>query len=636
MQPEQVLSFVVPSAGVIRSAAAGETIVEQGETGGTVFVVVEGEVELLLPGVPPVILDRRGVGSILGGERALSGKPAPCAIMAATDVKLRVLDGTDLLQLCQENQAFAQHVLLGAMDGLHAVAAAAQTLYARTNLLEAHIARKVDDIHGELIGESDAMQALRAEIARLSDSEDPVLIVGEAGAGKELAGVHLHLGGRRHTETFLALNAAEWRADLWHDQVVMAAGGTILIKGIDHLPTEGVALVGTLCTRAAPDKPRLVATVAVKPGTAPQLPWPWGTVTQVRVPPLRERKSDIPELARAFLREQNAAYGATDEPITSDAMRLLIAYPYLGRNVAELKGVIGHAAHLAQGGPIKPEHIRLGARERHLGRPVVGLALGGGVVRGMAHIGVLQVLQEERIPIDLIAGTSVGSMVGALFAGGMSLDELERLASTLSWPKLVGLTWPGQGLLSNAKLGRFVDSLIGPKRIEDLPISYAAVAVDRDSGQEVILRDGMVAEAVRASTAIPGLFHPVSRGAQRLIDGGLVNNVPASVVRSMGADVVIAVDVRDYNYFDPGQQGGLLVSFLRAYDIMINKAASSELEWADIPIHATCPAANPYGFKMTGALIKAGREQARQAVPVIREALRRAEQIAKGAEGGGR
>lgn len=115
-----------------------------------------------------------------------------------------------------------------------------------------------------------------------------------------------------------------------------------------------------------------------------------------------------------------------------------------------------------------------------------------------------------------------------------------------------------------------------------------------------------------------------------MIDGGLVNNVPASVVRTMGADVVLAVDVRDYNYFAPGQKGGLLLSFLRAYDIMINKAASSELEWADVPIRATCPGANPYGFKMAGALIEAGREQARLALPAIREALHHAEQIVAG------
>lgn len=635
MLPEEAISLVVPAAVLSRSAAAGETVVEQGSTGNTVFVIAEGEVELVLPGLPPVTLDRRGPGSILGAERALSGKPAPCALVAATDVKLLVLDRTALLRLCQEHQAFAEHVLLGAMDGVHAIAAAAQSMSARTNLLEAHIAQKVDDAYGEQLGDSPAMRALRQEIARLSQSEHPVLIAGEAGVGKELAAVHLHLGGRRRTEAFIAIDAAEWTADTWRDQVAMAAGGTILIQGIDQLPAEGVAPVGALCTRAALDKPRLIATLTVKPGTFPQLPWPWSTVAQVRVAPLRERKSDIPELAKAFLREQNAVYGATDEPITSDAMRLLIAYPYLGGNVAELRGVIGHAAHLARGGAIQPEHIRLGASPRHLGRPVVGLALGGGVVRGMAHIGVLQVLQEERIPIDLIAGTSVGSLVGALFAGGMPLDDLERLAPTLSWPKLVGPAWPRQGLLSNAKLGRFVETLIGPKRIEALPVSYAAVAVDRDTGHEIILRDGLVSDAVRASTAIPGLFQPVPRGQQQLIDGGLVNNVPASVVRSMGADVVIAVDVRDYNYFAPGDQGGLALSFLRAYDIMINKAANSELEWADIPIHATCPGANPYGFKMAGALIEAGRQQARQAVPVIREALHRAEQIAAG-EGGGR
>ncbi|HWI62857.1 MAG TPA: patatin-like phospholipase family protein [Symbiobacteriaceae bacterium] len=622
--------MAAPLAGMIRVAGAGETIVDQGDTGNSVFMIAEGEVQLVLPGAPPVTLDRRGAGSLLGEEHALLGKPTPFSVIAATEVKLLVLDAEKILRLCRENTEFAEYVLLGSMNGLHAVAAAAQHMYDRTNLLEAHIAENLDDTYGELLGESHIIQTLRSELTRLSNSGEPVLVVGEAGVGKQLAAAHLHLDGRRRTEAFVVLDAAEWQADRWSDQVLMAAGGSILIKGIDRLPAEGVAPVGALCTRAVSDSPRLIATATVKPGTVPQLPWPWGTITRVRVPSLRERRPDIPELARAFLRELNAAYGATDEMISSDAMRLLVAYPFVGRNVAELQGVITHAAHLAQGGVIQPEHIRLGADVRRLGRPVVGLALGGGVVRGMAHIGVLQVLHEEGLPIDIIAGTSVGSLVGAVFAGGVSLDELERLVPTLSWRKLVGPTWPQVGLLSNVKLGRFVESLIGPKRIEELPISYAAVAVDRDSGQEIVLRDGPVALAVRASTAIPGIFQPVPRGNRLLIDGGLVNNVPASVVRSMGADVVIAVDVRDYNYFAPGQKGGLLLSFLRAYDIMINKAAHSELEWADIPIRATCPGANPYGFKMAGALIEAGREQARLALPAIREALHNAEQIIAG------
>ena len=209
--------------------------------------------------------------------------------------------------------------------------------------------------------------------------------------------------------------------------------------------------------------------------------------------------------------------------------------------------------------------------------------------------------------------------------GGFDLAELERMAPTLSWPKLVSPSWPSGGMLNSTKLGRFLESLIGPQKIEELPISYAAVAVDQATGDEVILRDGPVSTAVRASAAIPGLFQPIERDGRRLIDGGLVNNVPASVVRSMGADVVIAVDVRDYNYFSNADGGGLLLSFLRGYDIMIHRAAQSELEWADVPIMATKPGVNPYGFAMAKELIQAGREQADRALPAIRAAVRMAE-----------
>lgn len=625
MRPDEILALVGPVAESTRVVPAGEVILAEGQTISDVLFVAQGEVELRLPGIPPVVLDRRGSGSVIGAEWALTGKPTTCQALALTDARLLALSRPALLQLLQDSEPFSEYFLLQTLEGKQAMQVAAGRMHARSNLLEAHIARQVDLKYGELIGESRAMQALRAEIERYAASGDPVLLVGEPGVGKELMAAHIHLGGPRQSETYLSLRAGDWQADRWREQTEMAAGGTIIIKNIAGLPREATTSVGALAVRASSDRPRLIATLTMRPGeAAPPVPPPWKTVPRLRIPPLRDRKTDIPDLARSFLREQNAVYGATDEPISTEAMRMLVAYPYLAGNVAELYGVITHAAHLAAGGSIQAQHIRLGVHGQHLGRPIVGVALGGGVVRGMAHIGVLQVLQEERIPIDIVAGTSVGSLVGAVFAGGFPLSDLENLAPTLSWPKLVGPTWPRDGLLSSAKLGKFVESLVGARQVQELKVPYAAVAVDRDTGDEVILREGPVGTAVRASTAIPGLFMPIESEGRRLIDGGLVNNVPASVVRAMGADIVIAVDVRDYNYFDPGR-GGLMLSFLRAYDIMIHKAAQSELEWADVAIMATRPGINPYGFKMAKELIEAGREQARLAIPAIRAAMTSAE-----------
>ncbi|HYG57442.1 MAG TPA: patatin-like phospholipase family protein, partial [Symbiobacteriaceae bacterium] len=535
MQNQDLFDLVSPHA-EIRQVPAGTRFLAQGSAAETVLIVASGEVELVLPGIPPVVLDRRGTGEVLCAEWAMTGEAATCDLVACQETRLLAVGKERLYQLLAESRDFAEHFLARALEGKLAVQQAAGRMHSRTNKLEAFIARQAEQEYGDLLGSSRAAESLRAAVREQAARLDPLLLIGETGTGKELAAAEVHQHSGRHTEPFIVVHGSEWRADLWRDKVEVAAGGTLVLADLDELPNEALPVVGALCVRAAPDRPRLIATMTERPGAPARPPAPWHGVPSVRIPPLRDRKADIPDLARAFLRELNAAYGATDEPIGSEAMRLLISYPYLSGNVAELRGVITHAAHLASGRPILPEHLRLGVHAWHPGRPVVGIALGGGVVRGMAHIGVLQVLQAESIPIDLVAGTSVGSLIGAVFAGGFALAELERLAPTLSWPKLVGPVWPRDGILTNVKLGAFVEQLVGAKRIEDLPIGYAAVAVDRASGGEVILRQGPIGQAVRASTAIPGLFTPVMHESRELIDGGLVNNVPASVVRSMGAD----------------------------------------------------------------------------------------------------
>ncbi|MFZ5824494.1 MAG: patatin-like phospholipase family protein [Bacillota bacterium] len=625
MDFQAFLDLIGPHAAA-RQVEAGARIVEQGAQVDEVSFIADGGVDLMLPGIPPVILDHRGPGEAVGAEWVVTGEPAGCSVVAAQGTRLLSVSKETLYKLLAESGDFARHFLEITMVGKMAVQQAAGRMHVRANQLEAHIASQVDDRYGDLLGSSRAMKALREQVRIQADLADPLLLVGEPGVGKELVAANIHLMGARKTEAFVMLHAAEWTADLWREKVEIAAGGTILVREIADLPAEGLAAVGALCVRAASDQPRLIATLTERSGQTPRRVPPWGSVPSLRVLPLREHKTDIPELARAFLRELNAVYGATDQAISSEAMRLLMAYPYLAANVAELRSIITHAAHVAGGDQIRPEHLRLGVHGPRAGRPMVGLALGGGVVRGMAHIGVLQVLTEQGIPIDIVAGTSVGSLIGAAYAGGMDMYELERLVPTLSWPKLVSPSWPKNGMLNSTKLGRFLESLIGPKTIEELQVRYAAVAVDQATGDEVILRDGPLTTAVRASAAIPGLFQPIERDGRSLIDGGLVNNVPASVVRSMGADVVIAVDVRDYNYFSAGEEGGLLMSFLRGYDIMIHRAAQSELEWADVPILATKPGVNPYGFAMAKELIQAGRERAEEAMPAIRAALRSAEE----------
>jgi len=178
--------------------------------------------------------------------------------------------------------------------------------------------------------------------------------------------------------------------------------------------------------------------------------------------------------------------------------------------------------------------------------PKIGLALGSGGARGAAHTGVLKVLEREGIGISAIAGSSIGALVGATCAAGMPSDQVEREWLQTDGHRLLRTflpTFPRAGLSSGNELCKYLFDLLGERSIEDLPIPYAAMACDIDTGEAVVLDRGSLVDAVRASTAIPGIFHPVRHGSQLLIDGGLVDPVPIAACRDLGADIVIAVDI---------------------------------------------------------------------------------------------
>jgi len=177
-------------------------------------------------------------------------------------------------------------------------------------------------------------------------------------------------------------------------------------------------------------------------------------------------------------------------------------------------------------------------------RPKIGFALGAGSARGWAHIGVLRALTEEGVEPDYIAGCSVGALVGAAFAAGR-IDRLEAWTRSLDWKrilKLLDLSLRG-GLFKGRRVHELFHDQFVESSFADLAVRFAAVATDLASGQEVWLREGKVSDAVRASIAVPGLFQPVLREERWLVDGSVVNPVPVSLCRAMGADVVIAVDL---------------------------------------------------------------------------------------------
>ena len=180
-----------------------------------------------------------------------------------------------------------------------------------------------------------------------------------------------------------------------------------------------------------------------------------------------------------------------------------------------------------------------------MGRKKIGLALSGGGSRGFAHVGVLKVLAEHEIPIDYIAGTSIGSLVGGAFAAGMAVSEIEAMARRVGWRHMTRPSFSPRALLSNAPMARFIRKHFPVTRFEDLKIPFTAVAYDLIGGKEVRLKEkGDLISAIRASCAVPAVFMPIKNGdGALLVDGGLAALVPVDAVREMGADVVIAVDL---------------------------------------------------------------------------------------------
>lgn len=292
-------------------------------------------------------------------------------------------------------------------------------------------------------------------------------------------------------------------------------------------------------------------------------------------------------------------------------------------------------------------------------RPKIGLALGGGGAKGAAEVGVLKVIEQAGIPIDYIAGTSIGAIVGSLYAAGYTAAELDTMFCQQEWLSLLtdrrddighepykvkdGVTYifgfpvmgspsedssvGGFGVMRGERVEQLIDSMIKRKGccdFEQLKIPFRCVAAEFRSAKEVVLSEGQVAKAVRASMAIPGIFKPVSRDDMKLVDGGMVNNLPVDVVKEMGADFVIAVDLQQSEQkvkepgFDLGMLegaaemlglGGLLRWITNRPDIM---KYNENVKQATIYIKPPLPDADAsnFGNKNSARMIKVGEEEA--------------------------
>ncbi len=245
-------------------------------------------------------------------------------------------------------------------------------------------------------------------------------------------------------------------------------------------------------------------------------------------------------------------------------------------------------------------------------RKKIGLALSGGGARGFAHLGVLKTLEENGIPIDMVAGTSAGSFVGGAVAAGMSVNEIIEIGRQIGWFNMTGLSYSPKSLLSNAAMGNFIKQHFPVGRIEDMHIPYAAVACNLETGEEVVFRDeGDVAFAIRASCAVPGVFMPLEDEKGRiLIDGGVVAPIPTAIVKEMGADIVIAVDLLASGASFRGVPRTMLGMLFQSAMMMLRAASKAQHYSADVLIIPQIAHLRPDEINKREEFIRLGEESA--------------------------
>jgi NTE family protein len=282
-------------------------------------------------------------------------------------------------------------------------------------------------------------------------------------------------------------------------------------------------------------------------------------------------------------------------------------------SAALLAGCAG-APHIVE--PIVPPPQPVAKRP-----PKIGLALGGGAARGFAHVGVIQVLEEAGIKPDFVAGTSAGSLVAALYASGRNGHQLQQVAETMEEAAFTDWTLPifSRGMLRGEALARYVNTQVGGKLIEQMPISLGITATDLNSGAGVLFQRGDTGTAVRASSAVPALFLPVKIGSQEYVDGGLVSPVPVRYARQMGAELVIAVDISSAPEGNPSD--GTLQILLQTFAIMGKSINSYELRDADLVVRPALVGVSGADFTARRRAIEAGRAAMTRLLPQLRAAI---------------
>lgn len=257
-------------------------------------------------------------------------------------------------------------------------------------------------------------------------------------------------------------------------------------------------------------------------------------------------------------------------------------------------------------------------------KPVIGLALGSGAAKGYAHIGVLQVLEKENIPIDIIVGSSMGSLIGALYASGIDANMLEKLSKQIHRKQWVDLVVPKVGLIAGDKIKAIIQLLTKNKSFEELNIKLGVIATDLISKESVLISKGNVAEAVRASIAIPGIFCPGVINGKPLFDGGVLERVPVKQAKLMGADIVIGVEL---GFSSTDKVNNIYDILFQTFDVMGREIQSLKRYECDILITPELSKIDYLAFNQVSSCILRGCEATEKVLPIIKQCIQDKENI---------
>jgi NTE family protein len=253
--------------------------------------------------------------------------------------------------------------------------------------------------------------------------------------------------------------------------------------------------------------------------------------------------------------------------------------------------------------------------------PKIALALGGGAARGFAHVGVIAALEDAGIKVDMVLGTSAGSLVGAIYASGKSAAQLQEIALKIEEAEITDWTLPffNRGILRGEALSNYINRQVNNKLIESLPMPLGIVATDLKTGQGVLFQSGDTGRAVRASSAVPSIFTPVKIGDREFVDGGLVAPVPVRYAKQMGAELIIAVDISSAPEGNPAD--GTVAVLLQTFAIMGKSINEYALAGADIVVRPELVGVKSGDFTAKRRAIDAGKQAMQRQIPALKAAM---------------